>query len=227
MYRNNSATPNTPPTVPTTLTAEMNGSAAALSWDPATDNETPAAGLTYNLRVGTTPGGSEIMSAMANLGTGYREIVQLGNTHHNQSWTLDLGQWNQYEQYYWSVQALDTGFSGSAFAAEDSILITYSGVSDPEFIPASFALHPNRPNPGGPGTVIVFDLPEPCAVRLQVFDVSGRQVASLAQGRHPAGRHAVPWNGRAASAEHVRTGVYFYRLEAGSFTQTRKMLITR
>ena len=120
IYRNNINTINTAPSAPTNLIPSIIGNAVNLSWSKATDKETAQNGLTYNLRVGTTPGGSEIVSPMANVNTGYRKIPQLGNTNHNTRWTiknLPAG------KYYWSVQAIDNAFAGSTFATEQSFII--------------------------------------------------------------------------------------------------------
>ena len=80
VYESHGAPANTAPTPPTNLSFELVGNAGTFSWDAATDGETPSAGLTYNLRVGTTPGGDEICSGMADAATGYRRVAQLGNT---------------------------------------------------------------------------------------------------------------------------------------------------
>jgi hypothetical protein len=92
-------------------------------------------------------------------------------------------------------------------------------------IPQHFALHPNQPNPSGTSTVIRYDLPVASPVRLQVFDLLGRKVATLTEGRYPAGFHAVAWDLRDASGAPVRPGVYIYRLVAGDFHARRKMSI--
>jgi len=89
--------------------------------------------------------------------------------------------------------------------------------------PTRFALHQNSPNPGRPLTTIAFDLPRETRVTLRVFDLTGRRVATLADGRYPAGRHAVSWAGGAS----LLSGAYFYRLDAEGFSQTRKMLVLR
>ncbi len=60
---------------------------------------------------------------------------------------------------------------------------------------------------------------------LQVFDVNGRLVATLAEGEFGAGVHSFDWAGRDASGAAVKSGMYFYRLIAPGFTQTRKMLL--
>ncbi len=133
VYRNNSPVANTVPASPANLSVSLSGSSATFSWDASTDNETPQAGLTYNLRIGTTPGGSEVMSAMADASNGYREVVQLGNTNHNTSRTVNLDL--QAGVYYWSVQAVDHAFAGSPFAAEKIFFIPFT-----EDITASAAL---------------------------------------------------------------------------------------
>ena len=120
IYRNNIGTTNTVPTPPSNLASSVVGNIVTLSWNKSTDKETAQNGLTYNLRVGTTPGGSEIVSPMANVNTGFRKIPQLGNINHNSRWTiknLPAG------KYYWSVQAIDNAFAGSPFAGEQSFVI--------------------------------------------------------------------------------------------------------
>ncbi len=95
--------------------------------------------------------------------------------------------------------------------------------------PAAFlALEQNRPNPFNPTTAIAYTLPEACAVRVVVYDVSGRLVARLVDGaRQTAGRHAVEWNGRDAAGRVASSGIYVYRLVAGKETLSRKMVLVR
>ncbi len=121
IYRNNSLVANSPAAAPTSLASAPSGADVSFSWAAATDNETPSAGLSYNLRVGTTPGGDEIMSAHGNTTTGYRSIPALGNAQQDTGWTLhNLPDGT----YYWSVQAVDGGYTGSAWAPEQSFVIT-------------------------------------------------------------------------------------------------------
>ena len=223
VYRNDAPAPdNTPPAAPTNLSAQLAGSTLTFSWDPATDAETPAAGLTYNLRVGTTPGGGEICSAMAEPG-GYRTIPALGNTNHENSWTLDVP---GSEVYYWSVQAVDTAFEGSPFAVEEMIY-TITGVPG-GVLPAAFALRPNAPNPFNPMTTIGFDLPESRVVSVEIFDLQGRRVRSLVSRVHmPGGVHRVVWRGVDDSGRGVASGSYFCRLSAGGFVQTQRMTLVK
>jgi hypothetical protein len=93
--------------------------------------------------------------------------------------------------------------------------------------PAAVHLQPNYPNPFNSGTQIRFQLPGPAPVRLTLFDVQGRAVATLLQERRAAGSHTVAWDGRDARGESAASGVYVCRLQAGSLVTARKLLLLR
>jgi len=103
--------------------------------------------------------------------------------------------------------------------------------------PAAFALLQNYPNPfwsaatsrfaGNPETMIQFDLPQASKVRLAIYNLAGEKVATLIDGQQPAGRQTVRWNGRNDFGRDIASGVYFYRLAAGSQLQTRRMVLLR
>lgn len=86
----------------------------------------------------------------------------------------------------------------------------------------SFKLHQNYPNPFNPSTVISYQLAESSNVTLKVFDMLGREVAVLEDGLKTAGSHAVSFNASALSS-----GMYIYRIEAGSFVEARKMMLIK
>jgi glycosidase len=99
-------------------------------------------------------------------------------------------------------------------------------VGTDERVPAEFALEQNYPNPFNPATTIRFSLPAAADVSLTVFDVLGREVASLAIGRRAAGVHTAVWDGRNAEGNAVGSGIYFYRLSVNGGTNSvlvRKM----
>lgn len=89
-------------------------------------------------------------------------------------------------------------------------------------LPREFALLQNHPNPFNAVTQIQFDLPDASEVRLTIFDVTGREVASLVNESLAPGQHSVSFNASALSS-----GVYFYRLAAGSFVETKKMVLLK
>jgi hypothetical protein len=94
-------------------------------------------------------------------------------------------------------------------------------------IPSRYSLSANYPNPFNPSTKIVFDLPESQNVKLVVFSVDGRRVATLKNGLMSAGRHTVTWTGRDDQGELAAAGAYFYRLQAGDFNETKKMMLIK
>jgi len=121
VYQNFSPTTNTPPTAPSNLNAVQTGKGVVLSWSAASDAQTPTTGLSYNVRVGTTPGGCDILSPMADPVTGFRRVPQLGNAQErlfSYLTNLTFG-----TTYYWSVQAIDTAWAGGPFAPETSFTI--------------------------------------------------------------------------------------------------------
>jgi len=85
----------------------------------------------------------------------------------------------------------------------------------------------NFPNPFNPATEILFGLKEPANVSLRIYDAAGRLVREVAAGNHAAGAYREIWDGRDASGRAVSSGIYFYRLEAGTFSETRKMVLLR
>jgi hypothetical protein len=119
-------TPNEAPAAPTGLVASQNQGVVTLTWTAPTDDITPGASLRYMIRVGTTPGGIDVVAPQALVGTndGFRKTLSLGlyGSGGARLQSLIDGQ-----TYYWSVQAIDHGYVGSPFAAEGSFV--YDGVA--------------------------------------------------------------------------------------------------
>ena len=86
----------------------------------------------------------------------------------------------------------------------------------------TFSLGQNYPNPFNPETVIEYNLPYAGNVSLKIFDVLGRELTSLISAEQKAGRHAVSFN-----ASGFSSGIYYYKLQCGTFTQTRKMMLVK
>lgn len=92
--------------------------------------------------------------------------------------------------------------------------------SSPGNIPAKFSLEQNYPNPFNPSTVIRYSIPSAERVTLKVYDMLGREVQTLVSKHQPAGTYSIQFN-----AGGFSSGLYFYTLQAGNFTETRKMLL--
>ncbi|MCK5832921.1 T9SS type A sorting domain-containing protein [bacterium] len=94
-------------------------------------------------------------------------------------------------------------------------------------LPRVFALYGNVPNPFNPTTAIAFDLPEACDVHLEVFDMLGRHVRTLENNKLDAGRYSVVWDGRDAKGREASSGIYLYRIDAGNYKASRRMLLLK
>ena len=88
--------------------------------------------------------------------------------------------------------------------------------------PEKFELKQNYPNPFNPETKITFSLPQGSAVKITVTDISGRVVSEPVNGYYPSGNHTTAFSGA-----ELASGIYFYTLQAGSFKETRKMLLVK
>jgi hypothetical protein len=99
---------------------------------------------------------------------------------------------------------------------------TISSVSDRLTIPGSFALLQNFPNPFNPKTVIQFSIPHFGFISLRIYNVLGEEISTLVSEELHPGTYKANWD-----ASSVPSGVYFYRLQAGSFTETKKLILLR
>lgn len=105
--------------------------------------------------------------------------------------------------------------------------IAGAGPSVTETLPDRFRVYAVAPNPFASSTRMRFDLPQPADTRILVYDLAGRRVRALLSGRVPAGRHEVAWDGRDEDGRQVAAGVYFYRLETGTESVTRRVVRLR
>ncbi|MFQ6673907.1 MAG: FlgD immunoglobulin-like domain containing protein, partial [Fidelibacterota bacterium] len=90
-----------------------------------------------------------------------------------------------------------------------------------------FTLRQNHPNPFNPVTALRYDLPERSEVTITIYDILGRQVKTLVHGMEEPGHKTVMWDGTNHLGQQVSAGVYLYAIQAGGFTQTRKMILLR
>ncbi|HER42929.1 MAG TPA: T9SS type A sorting domain-containing protein [Candidatus Eisenbacteria bacterium] len=133
-------------------------------------------------------------------------------------------EWRWDNIFYYLVSAFDIhgNESGLAYLGPEAI----TGSETPE-APAASYLAQNAPNPFNPLTTISFGLSDRGRVTLSVYDVTGRLVRVLIDEDRAAGRYRETWDGRGAHGVTVASGVYFYRLRAGTFSETRKMILIR
>jgi hypothetical protein len=120
----------------------------------------------------------------------------------SQRWNID--KWLNYEREIYTWQVLITDIN------ELSNTIN------------SYSLSPNYPNPFNPQTKIFFSVPKESFITLKIYDLLGREVATLVQDKKQVGEYTVTWN-----ADNVPSSVYFYKLVAGDFIQTKKMILMK
>ncbi|KAA3655108.1 MAG: T9SS C-terminal target domain-containing protein [Calditrichaeota bacterium] len=94
-------------------------------------------------------------------------------------------------------------------------------------VPSEFALLQNYPNPFNPSTTITYQLPKNARVLMKVYDIVGREIATLVNSDLQAGTHKVQWNGHMQNGQLAASGVYFYRITAGDFNQVKKMMFVQ
>lgn len=123
--------------------------------------------------------------------------------------------------YYWHVRG-GTASKWGPFSATQRFSVVVTSVNTPASLPTEFTLAQNFPNPFNPSTQITFGLPKESAVRLEVFNLLGQQVAEVASGVHAAGFHTVRFD-----ATGLTSGMYLYKLTAGETTLFKKMLLVK
>mgnify|MGYP000321372828 CR=1 FL=1 len=134
----------------------------------------------------------------------------------------------------WSIVASDFDLDGktdiAVTSSSDSLYVLYNlgggtvGIRDQEIteVPTSFSLEQNFPNPFNPTTTIQYSIPFSEKVSLKIFNLLGEEVKTLADEFQEAGKYSVQFN-----ANNLPSGIYFYRLQAGSFVQTKKMILLK
>jgi hypothetical protein len=133
-------------------------------------------------------------------------------------------QWRWNPSICYKVSAVDSGGKRSGFALLRTDDLT--GVESSEAPKATY-LSQNYPNPFNPTTRIEFGLRESARVSLRIYDAAGRLVRVVSEGQLSPGRYARMWDGKDTRGVSIASGIYLYRLDAGSFTKTKKMVLLR
>ncbi len=116
----------------------------------------------------------------------------------------------------WTIDNIQI-LSGYSTASQDSGLVPLPPVT----------LHRNYPNPFNPETALSFTLGKAATVALEIFNIKGQRIRSLAEAAFPAGTHQIVWDGRDDAGNDVGSGIYLYRLSSGVYSRTRKMALVK
>jgi len=198
---------NIPPGAPTGFQVAYGHLGNSLNWDDNPESDVDSYLVYRDLTEGFTPGPGNLIATVAISEYFDPEAGMGGSPYH----------------VHYQIKARDMSGNISDPAEPGDI----SGVDDLS-LPTRFALHHNVPNPFNPMTAIKYDLPVATRVSVKIFDISGRLVAVLKNNEfETAGRHEVVWRGRDHAEQQVAAGVYFYRLEGGTFSQTRRMVLVK
>jgi hypothetical protein len=185
---------------------EENGSLKRVDFRPPFDD-----GAVWNLDISNAPGGTLTASGIDQIPDGMEAWLTIGS---RATVRLDEGT---------GVPLPDGAKSAQLVIGTQEFLA--GRISDG--LPRFFALEQNFPNPFNPITSIIYSLPNPGHVRLEVFNILGQCVRVLNDKEMPAGRHTAVWDGTDDNGSDIASGIYFYRIQYGDFNKSRKMLLLK
>jgi len=171
---------------------------------------------------------NQVMRDMIPDAEGESFTISNGQTlHFTRNFTLD----NQLEDDNCEIAVFVQSYSSREVlqsAKEGLTTLEPSGVEeDIEALPGSFFLSQNYPNPFNASTIIAFNLPKPAPVVLEIYNLPGQLVRTVVRGPGRRGRNHVVWDGLDGEGSQVSSGVYFYRLRAGEWSETRRISLIR
>ncbi len=194
-----------------------------ISFAGSIDQQTGYVTLRWSTASETNNYGFEVQKAATNNGPAYETIANSFVAGHGTTIkphvysftdvTAVQGSW------YYRLKQID--LDGIVHFTE-GVRPTYAMSVDGQPLPAAYSLDQNYPNPYNPSTTIRYGLPERSKVTLTVYGALGQQVAVLQNGEQEAGYHEVKFDGK-----NLSSGLYFYRLQAGDFVETKRLLLLR
>ncbi len=185
------------PHAPLNIVASVSGSDITVTWEAPSDPDIDF----YHVFRATQPDFSDIIEVATTIDYVYQDF------------NMSVG------TYYYKVAAVD--FSGNLGEYSEPVSSTILSI-DQTGLPTEYNMAQNYPNPFNPITTINFALPENAFVDLKIYNATGQIVKTLVNREMEAGRHNITLNGR-----DLASGIYFYVLRAGDFTQTRKMVLLK
>lgn len=200
---------NLAPMVPDGMALRETSQGAAITWNAPEDEDFQYFALYRGTSSGFDPSGME-------------PLVKLTE---NSYLDRDVNPGNR---YYYRLAAVDYSGNWSDFSSEFSVVIT--SVDQKLGVPEVYSLAQNYPNPFNPGTSIRFGLPsdsQGATVKLIVYNLIGERVKVLVNEALQPGVHTFYWDGRDSFGEAVSSGIYIYRLDAGKFSETKRMILLK
>lgn len=190
------------PSTPTGLSANAGNGEVTLNWNPNPETDI----VTYYVY-----GSASIIDSTTGVNDTSITVTDLTNG----------------TEYRFRISAVDALGSVSGLSGEVIAIPTVLDVDVTRQNPTAYALHPNYPNPFNPTTRLEFDLPEQVDVNLIVYDIMGREVATLTSETFAAGYHRTMWDGRDEHGLPVPSGIYFARLVTPRYSKSVKMVLMK
>ncbi|UCE24169.1 MAG: T9SS type A sorting domain-containing protein [Candidatus Zixiibacteriota bacterium] len=138
---------------------------------------------------------------------------------------LDSTWWTPANYWLWS-KVNDAVYWGGPYQIDFEPSTVVDGLAGAG-LPTAFSLKQNYPNPFNPSTDVQFDVPRHCHVNISVYNVLGQNVKTLVNEELAAGSYVTQWDGRSDRGMAVSSGVYFYKMQAGSHVETKKMIMLK
>ena len=196
---------NIAPEMVTGLDAEVSNGMVMLSWSQSEANDFSHYVVYYSTQADFVPG-DETMIGTHSEPTFEHNVEEMGD-------------------HYYVVSAVDIHENEGEYS--EAVNVTLLSLVDVHGLPETFVLHQNYPNPFNPSTTIRYDLPEASNVSLVIYDMMGREVATLMSGQVDAGYHFIQWDGTNSIGSSVAAGVYIYTIQAGEHRDVNKMIFLK
>ena len=221
VYRNDTPGQNAAPSIPTGLNATVQAdSTVLLTWIAANDDHTPASALTYDLVIRRR--GTHVVTKL-NIGEEPfiipTHLPEPGNISAVTDWSLTGLSEGQYE---WAIRAIDASYSEGPIAIGEFSIGISTTADQIDKLPGVYNIEQNYPNPFNPTTTIKYSIPEKGLVTLKVYNALGEEVVTLVDEVKQAGNYNVSFD-----ASSLSSSIYFYRMQAGSFIETKKMVLMK
>jgi len=198
---------NLAPSVPAKFAGTLAGNAVQLSWEEQPEADFRYFALYRSTSSGFTPDAATLYATTT-------DISYLDNDISGSS------------VYYYRLSAVD--FNGNEGETTAELAVTVTSIEGAgSNVPTVFSLDQNYPNPFNPTTTIRFGLPQAADVKIVIYNVLGEPVRTLTESAYNAGYHHIVWDGRNNHGKIVSAGMYLYRIDAGSFVKTNKMLMIK
>jgi fibronectin type 3 domain-containing protein len=198
---------NLAPSVPGKFEGTLAANSVQLSWEEVPDADFRYYALYRSTNSGFTPDETSLYATTTDLS--YLDNDVAGSS-----------------TYYYRLSAVD--FNGNEGEATPELAVSVTSIANAgSNVPTVFSLDQNYPNPFNPTTTIRFGLPQAASVKIVIYNVLGEPVRTLTENAYAAGYHHVVWDGRNDRGQIVSAGMYLYRIDAGSFVKTNKMLMIK